>query len=83
MQQIDDNKICLSNMKKQIGQIKGEIKLIDMKENKFLQAYTLANNIVQFTDQHSIVNMRNYNKMLQEHDDVLIKLKKMRVKAKN
>lgn len=36
MQEIDDNKICLSNLKKQICKIKADIKLIDLKENKFL-----------------------------------------------
>lgn len=57
--------------------------MIDLQENKFMEAQHLSNNIIQFTDQFSIVNARNYNKMLQEQEDILNKLKKMRVKAKN
>lgn len=48
-----------------------------------MEAEHLANNIIQFTDQFSIVNTRSYNKMLQEQESILNKLKKLRIKAKN
>lgn len=47
-----------------------------------MEIYHLANNIVQFTEQFEIVNVRNYNGMLEEHDRIVSKLKNVKGKVK-
>lgn len=47
-----------------------------------MEIYHLANNIVQFTEQFEIVNVRNYNGMLEEHDKIVSKLKNVKGKVK-
>ena len=67
-QEADNLKISLGELRKNLTNIKIEIKKLDVKNNKYAEVIHLAESIEMHSKQISVTNLKNFKEMVQRQD---------------